>query len=123
LTSSLTFSNSLCWFAISLFVEASYWSALATTPASISAQAGAKEAINFIEIFFLLFSNHKTTTSKKHRKLTFSMQSYFNPTKRNMKKKIGLPCVGRPGTVVSLVSGRTGAGIGSGAGGEGRSGN
>ena len=27
------------------------WSALATTPASISARAGAKEAINFIETF------------------------------------------------------------------------
>ena len=66
-----------------------FWSALATTPASISARAVGKEAINFIETFaFVVFvSNHKTTTSKQHRKLKFGMQSYFNPTKRNMKKK------------------------------------
>jgi hypothetical protein len=32
-----------------------YWSALATTPASISARAGAKEAIIFIETFVFCF--------------------------------------------------------------------
>ena len=32
-----------------------YWSALATTPASISARAGAKDAINFIEFFLFAF--------------------------------------------------------------------
>ena len=31
-----------------------FWSALATTPASISARAGAKKAINFIETFAFL---------------------------------------------------------------------
>ena len=40
--------------------------------------------------FALCVSNHKTTTSKQHRKLKFGMQSYFNPTKRNMKNKIGV---------------------------------
>jgi hypothetical protein len=56
-------------------------SALATTPASISAQAGAKEAINFIETFTFLFffSNYKNTTSKYH----------LNPSKRNMMNKLG----------------------------------
>jgi hypothetical protein len=33
-----------------------YWSALATTPASISARAGAKEAINFIETCLVFVS-------------------------------------------------------------------
>ena len=67
------------------------WSALATAPASTSARAGAKETINFIETcltFFFFFSNHKTTTSKQHRTLKFGMQSYFNPTKRNMKNMV-----------------------------------
>ena len=57
-----------------------YWSALARTLASTSAQAGAKEATNFIAFFVvvalpLLLSNHKYTTSRKPRKLKFSMQS------------------------------------------------
>ena len=43
-----------------------YWSALATTPASISARAGAKEAINFIETLLFFVSNHESTSSKQH---------------------------------------------------------
>ena len=39
-----------------------------------------------LKLLFVV-SNHKTTTSKQHRKLKFFMQSYFNPTTRNMKKK------------------------------------
>ena len=67
-----------------------FGSALTTAPTSTSARAGAKEAINFIETCFLfVVSNQKTTTSKQHKKLKFGMQSYFNPTKRNMKKNWG----------------------------------
>ena len=72
--------------------SSTYWSALATTPASTSVRAVAKEAINFIETFCLVLlpfsffvSNHKTTTSKQHKKLKFGMQSYFNPTNRNIR--------------------------------------
>ena len=36
-------------------------------------------------------SNHKTTTSEQHRKTKLGMQFYFNPTKRNIKKKLGFP--------------------------------
>ena len=41
------------WWTITETTD--YWSALSTTPASILAQAGAKEAINFIETFAFLF--------------------------------------------------------------------
>jgi hypothetical protein len=41
-------------FKCSMLSNLEYWSALATTPASISAQAGAKEAINFIDTFALM---------------------------------------------------------------------
>jgi hypothetical protein len=59
--------------------QGTYCSALAKTPASISARAGAKEAIN---------NRVKTnnSTSKQHRKLKFSMQYYFN-TNKEMKKE------------------------------------
>ena len=36
----------------------------------------------------LLVSNHKSTTSRQPKKVKFDMQAYFNPTKRNIKKKI-----------------------------------
>ena len=72
---------------------ASFWSALATAPTSAS--AGAKEASNFTEFCFVVVfvvSNHRTTTSRHTRKLKFGMQAYFNPTRRNIKKKIGVTC-------------------------------
>ena len=55
----------------------------------------AKEAINFMEFFslvvlFFFVSNHKSTTSRQPRRVKFDMQAYFNPTKRNLKKKIGV---------------------------------
>ena len=67
--------------------EYEYWSALSIAPTS--ALAGAKEAYNFTEffLFFLLFYNHRTTTSRQPRMLKFDMQAPFNPTKRNIKKK------------------------------------
>ena len=77
-------------FVLTFQMGHKHWSALATTPASTSALAGAKEAINLIEtwlcLLLLFVSNHKTTTSKQHRKLKFGMQSYFNPTRKKMEK-------------------------------------
>jgi hypothetical protein len=76
--------------------ECSFWSALASAPTS--ALAGAQQAIIFMwnqyslcniqYIIWNCFFPSYFTTSKQHRKLKFGMQSYFNPTKRNMKKKI-----------------------------------
>ena len=68
------------------------WSALATAPASTSARAGVKEAIHFIETFafFLCVSNHKSNTARQPMKLKFCRYAHFNPTRRNIKKKIGL---------------------------------
>ena len=60
-----------------------FWSALATAPTSAS--AGAKEASNSTENFVY---NHKTTTSRQPRKLKFGMEVSFDPTRRNIKKKI-----------------------------------
>ena len=56
-------------FMTNRLLEHLYWSALATAQASTSARAGAKEAINFIDTFFLPFSNHKSTNFRQPRKL------------------------------------------------------
>ena len=52
----------------------------------------AKEAINFMKFLCCccLVSNHKSTTSRQPRRVKFDLQAYFNPTKRNLKKKIGV---------------------------------
>ena len=51
-------------FYVSTFEKWSCWSALATTPASISARAGAKEAINFIETCLAFFCFFVSPTIK-----------------------------------------------------------
>ena len=43
----------------------------------------------------MFVSNHKSTTSRLHRKVKFDMQAYFNPTKRNIKKKLGISVLDR----------------------------
>jgi hypothetical protein len=55
---------------------------------------GLRGAINFTLIFFFFLSFFFLDYQKGHRrrqprKLNFGMQLYFEPTKLNMKKKIG----------------------------------
>ena len=98
--------KSILFFISLLVIFCFYWSALATIPASTSALAGAKEVIHFIDFFVCCLSNHKSNTSRPPRKLKFSMQSYFNPTKRNMKKKLAGPENG-----TNTIEGQGGAGF------------
>ena len=46
--------------------------------------------LNLLLFVVCCLSNHKSTTSRQPRKLKFCMPSYFNPTKWNMKKNIGV---------------------------------
>ena len=40
-------------------------------------------------VVVVVVCNHKSATSRQPRKLNFSMQADFNPTRRNMMKKLG----------------------------------
>jgi hypothetical protein len=60
-----------------------FWSAFATTPASTSAGAGAKEAINFTETYLpppplSPTTQYKTWNQKKKRRRTSLLRFYFS---------------------------------------------
>ena len=65
-----------------------YWSALATAHPQLQLKLGLRKPLISLKLFCNVVSNHKTTTSKLYRKLKFGTQSYFKPTKRNMKNRI-----------------------------------
>ena len=43
-----------------------------------------------LSCFCFFVSNHKSTTSRQPRRVKLDLQPYFNPTKRNLKKKNGV---------------------------------